>query len=347
MNTTLASAVTAIAANSRHSAPAWRYRLFGYTVASELELGGVPIATPESDVDLLFTLSSEPPLDCPPQRPPPIYVTPGFEPDDPGASYLFRLPEWHVLGQAGAYEFYVGQRRIHCRLLDATDLQRVRLAFLGAIYAYWLELQGDLVLHASAVSVDGRTIAFIGSNGAGKSSLAGTFLKAGSELVTDDSLAVRFGDSIEAIPALPSMRFQPQHGIDLFGANASFTRIHPRAAKRAIDIVAGGLGAYRDRPLGLGALYLLRRKPSADPGRPIVIAPVSPQEAMVELIRHSSVARAVEAAGLQPRRLTRMLELVASVPMAAVEYPTDVNRLPDVRRAIEADFRRKLSPPVT
>lgn len=51
-------------------------------------------------------------------------------------------------------------------------------------------LQGREMLHASAVSLDGRIAAFVGTSGAGKSSVAAHLVDQGATLVTDDVLAV-------------------------------------------------------------------------------------------------------------------------------------------------------------
>jgi hypothetical protein len=56
----------------------------------------------------------------------------------------------------------------------------------GALMALKLVLAGELVLHASAVSVGGRGLAFVGRSGMGKSTLATLMCRAGALMVTDD-----------------------------------------------------------------------------------------------------------------------------------------------------------------
>lgn len=55
-------------------------------------------------------------------------------------------------------------------------------------------LQGLEVLHASAVGIDGRAIAFTAPSGTGKSSLAAHLVAAGATFLTDDVLAVESAD---------------------------------------------------------------------------------------------------------------------------------------------------------
>ena len=62
-------------------------------------------------------------------------------------------------------------------------------------------LQGLEVLHASAVGVDGRAVAFTAASGSGKSSLAAHLVAAGASFLTDDVLALEgTSDAVLAHP---------------------------------------------------------------------------------------------------------------------------------------------------
>ena len=63
----------------------------------------------------------------------------------------------------------------------------------GAMLAYQLYRRGCLVLHASAVDVQGAAIAFVGNVGMGKSTMAALMCAGGARLITDDVLAVDVG----------------------------------------------------------------------------------------------------------------------------------------------------------
>jgi hypothetical protein len=56
----------------------------------------------------------------------------------------------------------------------------------GTVLAVVLMLRGHPVLHASAVEVDGKAVAFVGASGMGKSTLATAFCGQGAALITDD-----------------------------------------------------------------------------------------------------------------------------------------------------------------
>lgn len=62
------------------------------------------------------------------------------------------------------------------------------LLLIGSVPAWWLNLRGESILHASAVAVGDEALAFIGASGMGKSTLATLLCSAGATLVTDDVL---------------------------------------------------------------------------------------------------------------------------------------------------------------
>jgi len=68
----------------------------------------------------------------------------------------------------------------------------MRADLLGRVMALAAHADGGIALHASAVAIDGRAIAFLGSKHAGKSTLAMALVRRGARLLTDDTLVLRF-----------------------------------------------------------------------------------------------------------------------------------------------------------
>ena len=68
--------------------------------------------------------------------------------------------------------------------------KNVRLYLLGSAMGAVLHQRGLLPLHANAVEIDGRAIAFVGESGAGKSTLAGWFHDQGHRVLSDDVCVV-------------------------------------------------------------------------------------------------------------------------------------------------------------
>jgi hypothetical protein len=72
-------------------------------------------------------------------------------------------------------------------------------------------LRGKEILHASAVALAGRAVAFLGGSGVGKTTLAGRIVAHGAHLVTDDVLAIDVvGKVVRAHRGGAVVRIDPQ-----------------------------------------------------------------------------------------------------------------------------------------
>src|SRR6185436_12938258 len=99
-------------------------------------------------------------------------------------------------------------------------------------------LQGMEVLHASAVSLDGRAVAFLGRSGAGKTTLATRLLARGARLVTDDVLALdTAGGHVRAHRGAAVARLDPRE-----------VRAIPAAERRALGPVQPTGDKWHVRP---------------------------------------------------------------------------------------------------
>jgi hypothetical protein len=88
----------------------------------------------------------------------------------------------------------------------------VRLFLLGAVMAAVLHQRGLLLLHASALKVDGKAVIFMGEKGRGKSTLAASIQQdRNHEMLADDIVAVDFSGSSEGVvlPGFPQFKLWP------------------------------------------------------------------------------------------------------------------------------------------
>jgi hypothetical protein len=89
----------------------------------------------------------------------------------------------------------------------ATPIGLISILITGSIIAYLLSATGRLVLHASAVEVNGEALAFIGQSGQGKTTMATLLCAEGHALVSDDLLPVDIrGDQVMCVPAGRELR---------------------------------------------------------------------------------------------------------------------------------------------
>jgi len=92
----------------------------------------------------------------------------------------------------GVFDVHTSDRTIRWYPGTRRDGTAVRADLLGRVMAVAAHADGDLALHASAVSIDGAAIAFLGPKHAGKSTLAMALVRRGARLLADDTLVVRF-----------------------------------------------------------------------------------------------------------------------------------------------------------
>ncbi len=278
----------------------------------------------EGPIDLTFTVSGQPLLS--PLSASLVYASPSRN-GAPQAS-LFRSGAHEILHCREAGDFLLGTERIEV-CLESARLDLAELRFLGPVMSYWLERRGLPTLHASAVAVNGRAVAFLSRHGGGKTGLAAAMVQAGFPLLTDDLLALEeTEDRWMARPSYPEMRMWADEAAHFVGPPESLPLVQADSEKRRVAVGSGGFGSFLDASLPLTCIYLASRRTEGDGG--IEVQPVPRSEALIELVRHSFSPRLVEAAGLQPARLDRLARLVRAVPVRRLIYPSGFDRLPEV-----------------
>ena len=94
---------------------------------------------------------------------------------------------------------------------DPTDVPGFRTFLLNTLLPAYAVLKGFLSLHISAISFEGRAIAFQGNSGAGKSTLAAMLMKRGFPVLTEDLGIVEMKDDTAVMrPGVPCFRLWKQ-----------------------------------------------------------------------------------------------------------------------------------------
>ena len=103
---------------------------------------------------------------------------------------------------------------------EKCPMAMVGIFIAGLLPSVLLTLGGSTVLHASAVEVGGRTLAFVADSGMGKSTLGALLCERGARLVTDDVLRLDLtGPAIRCWLGTVENRLRPQ-ARDLAGQGA-------------------------------------------------------------------------------------------------------------------------------
>lgn len=232
--------------------------------------------------------------------------------------YCLRWPEGRAEIRFDAHEIYVrpASTKVHRRNLERfTEAQ-----ILPRVLAH----EGQLVLHASTVEVDGALIAFAGPSGTGKSTLAASLLSAGYRVLGDDSLQVvkkrsaHFGSTV-----FPGLWLLPDSVEQLFPVQRVQTRGH--ATKIAVEISTGAnTGALR-------AIYVLAS------GETISIRRKPPSQACMAIIANSFALDPADF-GRGRTKLLAAASLVEEVAVFELSYPRRYDRLDAVRNAVLRHF---------
>jgi hypothetical protein len=178
-------------------------------------------------------------------------------------------------------------------------------------------LRGAEVLHASAVALGGRAVAFAGRSTAGKTSVALNLVKRGAVFVADDAIAVEAHDDAVVVhpgPPLSNLARPERERLSREGgADIARTIGDPDAYKALVTL------ARADRELPLSALYLIERD-AAYESLSFVRLPPEPVPVLA-----SSYVLSVRT----PERLANQLDVCAQiarrVPLFAAKMPLSVD----------------------
>lgn len=159
---------------------------------------------------------------------------------------------------SGPYLAWPGVAAFRFHGIDRIDVEpypgisAALLAFplLGPVFGLMLHLRGALVLHASAVAIGGVSAVFVGDKMAGKSTMAGAFLRAGHRLLTDDLLAIDLVDPLvpRILPAFAQLKLSEESSaaVELDGAEG-LPLAHASLPKRQFRL-GGGFSHRQVRP---------------------------------------------------------------------------------------------------
>jgi|SRR5438093_7734110 len=229
--------------------------------------------------------------------------------------------EWRAVGRFTIRP----RRRIKVEPVREATAAVVREFAQGPVAAVRLRQRGLLVLHGSAVMLNGRAVVFCGASGWGKSTLAAALHRRGHPVLADDYAAIRIGVRRASLHLSRSvLKLWPDSARALGFDAAALPRIHPLADKRRVRT--------RRYPgvqtVQLGRVVILA------PGSPAEFVPLDPTNALIELLRHSYGARTLAA--LHPAdHFARCAALVRAVPIMRLGAPRSLAQLPQLAWLVE------------
>jgi hypothetical protein len=157
---------------------------------------------------------------------------------------------------------------------DASEGE-VRAFLLGSAMGALLHQRGLLPLHASAVEIGGRAVAFIGTSGAGKSTMALHMNARGRPLICDDICAVDPSGEVPVVwPGLRNLKLWRDALTTAGHAPDGLEQVLPTLDKYRLPVAS----TARYAPYPLGAIVCL------EAGTDATLEPLAGAEAAVVLI---------------------------------------------------------------
>lgn len=260
---------------------------------------------------------------------PDVYVETGTVseiPDEPiEDGKLYRLANGHYLKVEGVGQLFAARgRKLVVNPTNNANPVLFRHFVLGDGFRALLYQRGYVVLHASATCVNGRTVAFVGDSGQGKSTTVAAFYAAGYPVLTDDVAAIE-PKTGSLQPAFPRVKLDRQAAK---AVGADFERPDGDEPFRQYYVAPR---AFDAEPISLGAVYVLAE------GSEVRIETLPPGEQPYRLMCESTSGyQHGEDRGVESH-FTECVQLSEQVPVKRLERPRRFDVLSDVVRAVEAD----------
>jgi hypothetical protein len=216
--------------------------------------------------------------------------------------------------------------------------RNVRLFLLGSALGALLHQRGLLPLHANAIEMDGRAIAFCGHSGAGKSTIAAWFHDRGRRILTDDVCVTGFDPDGGAIayPGIPRLRLW-REALEASGREAGdYDRSFDALDKYDVPSEHRALA-----PLPLAAIYLLRRADESD-GTP-AIERLQGVDSVETLMANTYRGAYLQTIGRTGEHLAACLRVARQVPVFRAARLWGFDRFDAQARLLEAHAMEQIA----
>lgn len=232
---------------------------------------------------------------------------------------------------AGVFDLNPNTQQVRCFLLARASASAVEEVLRGPVCSFFVMEQGLEPLHAGAVVIANRCVAFVGRPAAGKSTLVAWLTRTGARFLTDDLLPLRSrGGAVRALPGLPQLRLAHRHVSDLGWKGVLPARKNGRKVTIPMDPVSTRVS------YPLARIYVLDR---ARPSRRVKasLSPMAPLQAFQMLVANTS-NDALDASWRLRRQMRIYGWMAAHVPTRRLAYPDGLEHLARVRQLLLEDL---------
>jgi hypothetical protein len=191
----------------------------------------------------------------------------------------------------------------------------------GPVMAILLHQRGLLVLHSSAVMIDGVAVCFLGNKGYGKSTIASQLFARGHKLISDDLAPLFFeNDGPVMFPGFPKIKLY-EDSIHAVGSDPfDFPLVHRFIEKRSFRCVDN----FFADPIKLGCVFVLADSDETATRK------LSRRQAFFEVTRNSFLCRYLEALNGQNQHFAQCQMVVKTTPFFALDRPLRFDAVDEV-----------------
>lgn len=207
--------------------------------------------------------------------------------------------------------------------LDHTYL---KILILGPVLTLLLQQRNYLVLHASAIDINGHAVAFIGTNGTGKSTTLFALNKKGYPLITDDILCITSTNDIPLVnPSYPRLKLNEDVMIFMNENIYSTPKTHVYADKYSYLV-----NKYSSSQKPLKNIYVL------ETGTECKIETISSKESLMKLIESSYCFEMFSDKEIKDN-FKDCAQILENVQVKRLKILRSFYKLPDLIKIIEND----------
>jgi hypothetical protein len=178
-----------------------------------------------------------------------------------------------------------------------------------------------VVLHASAVGIDGQALVFAGWKGQGKSTTAAGLHQRDHVLLADDIVAIEMAEPEKPrlVPGFPQLKLWPDAAAALGLDERKSTLLHPQLMKRA----------HRVTPVASPGFWPLQGIYVLDQGEAPAVTQLPLPDAFAAVVRHVYPARFLGKAGLPMWHFQHCIALTEATQVYRFRRPASLALLPE------------------
>ena len=313
-------------------------RAYGLRLSTDVPIPGLACSDEsQSDLDLTLVCGGEPAWAQSARREPSSieYPREGTETSEVDRALTLRSfanGEFFELSYAEGTKFLVNRHatQIHGSYAPPLTIEDLATCFVGPVCGFALRRRGITVLHASAVTIEGKAVVLCGPSGAGKSTTTAALALRGIPVICEDMAALReTGGGFEVETGYPRVCLWPDSVRALLGSENALPNLTPTWEKCFLPL-DGKKAVFDSRRRPLGAVYLIDSR-AADPAAPF-IREFPMREALLSLVQNTYMNWLLDREQ-RAAEFENLGRLVARTPVRRLvpdEDPAHIGQLCDV-----------------